>query len=73
MLRVTVPVLVTRWHGEPPDREPAIDSWRTWPLSALPNRLFDCTAQCLLAWDPALPVSAPPATFYPAASPDQRR
>ncbi|MEU1073631.1 MULTISPECIES: bifunctional class I SAM-dependent methyltransferase/NUDIX hydrolase [unclassified Streptomyces] len=72
VLRVTVPVLVNRWRGEPHDREPAIGAWRWWPLTALPNRIFDCTAQCLTAWRPDLRIDHPPARFLPAASPHDR-
>ncbi|PKV84238.1 bifunctional class I SAM-dependent methyltransferase/NUDIX hydrolase [Streptomyces sp. TLI_146] len=69
VLRVTVPVLVTRWRGEPHDREPTIGSWRSWRLTVLPNRLFDCTAQCLTAWRPDVRIDHPPAHFLPAAPP----
>ncbi|MBD0742983.1 bifunctional class I SAM-dependent methyltransferase/NUDIX hydrolase [Streptomyces sp. CBMA152] len=72
VLRITVPVLVTHWRGEPHDREAAIGSWRWWPLTALPNRLFDCTAQCLTAWKPDLQINHPPARFLPAAPPSTR-
>ncbi|MFF3091593.1 NUDIX domain-containing protein [Streptomyces nojiriensis] len=54
VVRVMVPVLVTRWSGLPQQREEAIGSWRFWPLDALPQPLFVPSAQCLTAWDPTL-------------------
>lgn len=67
--RVTVPVLVTRWSGIPHQREETIGSWRFWPLDALPQPVFVPSAQCLTAWDPALPLDHPPAHFQPYDSP----
>ncbi|MET9083617.1 bifunctional class I SAM-dependent methyltransferase/NUDIX hydrolase [Streptomyces sp. NPDC004237] len=69
VVRLTVPVLVTRWSGIPQQREEAIGSWRFWPLTALPHPLFVPSAQCLTAWDAALPLDHPPAHFQPYASP----
>ncbi|MFC9825646.1 NUDIX domain-containing protein [Streptomyces erythrochromogenes] len=63
VVRVTVPVLVTRWSGLPRQREQAIGSWRVWPLDALPQPLFVPSAQCLPAWDPTLFIDHPPADF----------
>ncbi|MFE2325317.1 NUDIX domain-containing protein [Streptomyces sp. NPDC059385] len=65
IVRVTVPVLVTRWSGTPQRCEEAIGSWRFWPLNALPHPLFVPTAQCLGTWDPSLPLDHPPAAFNP--------
>ncbi|MFE6847649.1 NUDIX domain-containing protein [Streptomyces sp. NPDC057686] len=69
VVRVTVPVLVTRWSGLPQQKEEAIGSWRFWPLDALPQPLFVPSAQCLTAWDPALRIDHAPAGFqaYKAA------
>ncbi|MFF5809263.1 NUDIX domain-containing protein [Streptomyces sp. NPDC012746] len=64
VVRVTVPVLVTRWDGTPVQREEAIGSWRFWPLDALPGPLFVPSSQCLTAWHPALPLDHPPALFH---------
>ncbi|MFI5752361.1 NUDIX domain-containing protein [Streptomyces sp. NPDC051644] len=69
VVRLTVPVLITRWSGIPHQREEAIGSWRFWPLTALPHPLFVPSAQCLTAWNPALPLDHPPARFQPYASP----
>ncbi|CAM5617720.1 bifunctional class I SAM-dependent methyltransferase/NUDIX hydrolase [Streptomyces avidinii] len=63
VVRVTVPVLVTRWSGLPQQSEEAIGSWRVWPLDALPQPLFVPSAQCLTAWDPTLLIDHPPAGF----------
>lgn len=71
IVRLTVAVLVTTWSGTPQRREDAIGSWRFWPLDALPQPLFVPSAQCLTAWDPALPLDHPPARFQPYASPDR--
>ncbi|MFE2728173.1 NUDIX domain-containing protein [Kitasatospora sp. NPDC059327] len=35
VVRVTVPVVVTRWTGVPQQREEAIGAWRFWPLDGL--------------------------------------
>ncbi|MCX5302708.1 NUDIX hydrolase [Streptomyces sp. NBC_00160] len=69
VVRLTVPVLITRWSGIPQQREGAIESWRFWPLTALPQPLFVPSAQCLTAWNPALPLDHPRAHFQPYASP----
>ncbi|MFY4721516.1 bifunctional class I SAM-dependent methyltransferase/NUDIX hydrolase [Streptomyces sp. LaBMicrA B280] len=69
IVRLTVPALITRWSGIPQQREEAIGSWRFWPLDALPQPLFVPSAQCLTAWNPALPLDHPPAHFQPYASP----
>ncbi|MHC3391039.1 bifunctional class I SAM-dependent methyltransferase/NUDIX hydrolase [Streptomyces lavendulocolor] len=63
VVRVTVPVVVPQWSGVPQQREPAVDSWRFWPLDALPGPLFVPSAQCLTAWNPDLPLDHPPADF----------
>ncbi|WP_121827730.1 bifunctional class I SAM-dependent methyltransferase/NUDIX hydrolase [Streptomyces sp. S1] len=70
VIRVTVPVLVTRWSGAPQQRENTIGSWRFWPQDALPQPLFVPSAQCLTVWDPALPLDHPPAHFQPYDVPD---
>lgn len=69
VVRLTVPVLVTRWSGTPHQREEAIGDWHFWPLHALPGPLFIPTSQCLTAWDPALPLDHPPAVFQPYSTP----
>ncbi|WP_073227206.1 bifunctional class I SAM-dependent methyltransferase/NUDIX hydrolase [Streptomyces sp. NBRC 110465] len=69
VVRVTVPVVVTRWSGVPEQREEAIGSWRFWPLEALPGPLFIPSAQCLTAWNPNLPLDHPPAHFQAYRSP----
>ncbi|WP_329155612.1 MULTISPECIES: hypothetical protein [unclassified Streptomyces] len=69
VVRLTVPVLITRWSGIPQQREEAIGSWRFWPLTALPQPLFVPSAQCLTAWNPALPLDHTRALFQPYASP----
>ncbi|MFF2012323.1 NUDIX domain-containing protein [Streptomyces sp. NPDC058195] len=71
LVRVTVPVLVTRWSGIPRRREEVIGSWRFWPLTALPQPLFVPSAQCLAAWDRSLPIDHPPVHFRPYARPGQ--
>ncbi|MFD5549326.1 NUDIX domain-containing protein [Streptomyces goshikiensis] len=71
VVRITVPVLVTRWTGTPHQREEALGSWRFWPADALPQPLFVPSAQCLTAWDPALPLDHPPARFQPYERPRQ--
>ncbi|MGY3677421.1 bifunctional class I SAM-dependent methyltransferase/NUDIX hydrolase [Streptomyces sp. TE33382] len=63
VVRVTVPVVITRWSGVPQQREEAIGSWRFWPLDSLPSPLFVPSAQCLAAWRPELPLDYPPAHF----------
>ncbi|MGW0469276.1 bifunctional class I SAM-dependent methyltransferase/NUDIX hydrolase [Streptomyces sp. NPDC003027] len=68
VVRVTVPVLVTRWSGVPRQREDAIGDWRFWPQGALPQPLFVPSSQCLTAWQPNLPLDHPPAHFQPFAS-----
>ncbi|MGV9245378.1 bifunctional class I SAM-dependent methyltransferase/NUDIX hydrolase [Streptomyces sp. NPDC003710] len=65
VVRVTVPVLITRWSGVPQQREEAIGSWRFWPVNALPQPLFVPSAQCLTAWNPDLPLDHPHADFQP--------
>ncbi|MFF9671260.1 NUDIX domain-containing protein [Streptomyces eurythermus] len=65
VVRVTVPAVVHRWSGTPQQREETIRAWRFWPLDALPGPLFVPSAQCLTAWDPALPLDHPPASFHP--------
>lgn len=65
IVRVTVPVTVTRWSGSPQQREEVIGSWRFWPLDALPGPLFVPSAQCLTAWDSDLPLDHPPSDFQP--------
>lgn len=69
VVRVTVPAVVTQWSGVPEQREEAIDSWRFWPLDALPGPLFVPSAQCLTAWNPNLPLDHPPAHFQAYRSP----
>ncbi|MEU5240932.1 bifunctional class I SAM-dependent methyltransferase/NUDIX hydrolase [Streptomyces lydicus] len=69
VVRLTVAVRITRWSGVPQQREEAIGSWRFWPLSALPQPLFVPSAQCLTAWQPALPLDHPPAHFHPYRRP----
>ncbi|MFF8369968.1 NUDIX domain-containing protein [Streptomyces lydicus] len=69
VVRLTVPVHIIRWSGVPRQREEAIGSWRFWPLSALPQPLFVPSAQCLTAWQPALPLDHPPAHFQPYGKP----
>ncbi|NEY32133.1 NUDIX domain-containing protein, partial [Streptomyces sp. PRKS01-65] len=70
VVRVTVPVLVTRWSGTPQQREEALGAWRFWPTDRLPGPLFVPSAQCLTAWDRTLPLDHPAAWFQPAhASP----
>ncbi|MFD5786752.1 NUDIX domain-containing protein [Streptomyces sp. NPDC127037] len=71
VVRLTVPVLITRWSGINKQREEAIGSWRFWPLDALPQPLFVPSAQCLTTWNPAFPLDHPPAHFQPYASPGQ--
>lgn len=71
VVRITVPVLVTRWTGAPHQREEALGPWRFWPADALPQPLFVPSAQCLTAWDPTLPLDHPPAHFQPYARPGQ--
>ncbi|MFF2403497.1 NUDIX domain-containing protein [Streptomyces goshikiensis] len=71
VVRITVPVLVIRWTGTPHQREEALGSWRFWPTDALPQPLFVPSAQCLTAWDPALPLDHPPARFQPYERPRQ--
>ncbi|MFE1405449.1 NUDIX domain-containing protein [Streptomyces sp. NPDC058770] len=63
IVRVTVPVVITRWTGLPQQREEAIGSWRFWPLDGLPAPLFVPSAQCLTVWNPKLPLDHPPAHF----------
>ncbi|MEU2060991.1 NUDIX hydrolase [Streptomyces sp. NPDC013455] len=63
VVRVTVPVVVTRWSGLPQQREEAIGAWRSWPLDGLPGPLFVPSSQCLTAWNPELPLDHPPAGF----------
>ncbi|MFG2232272.1 NUDIX domain-containing protein [Streptomyces sp. NPDC048723] len=69
IVRVTVPVLVTRWSGVPQQCEEAIGSWRVWPLDALPQPLFVPSAQCLTAWDPTLLIDHSPASFQAYTDP----
>lgn len=69
VVRVTVPVVVTRWSGTPRQREDAIGAWRFWPRDALPRMLFVPSSQCLTAWHPDLPLDHPPAHFQPFAAP----
>ncbi|MFF8268318.1 NUDIX domain-containing protein [Streptomyces sp. NPDC016562] len=71
VVRITVPVLITRWTGTPHQREEALGSWRFWPADALPQPLFVPSAQCLTAWNPALPLDLPPAHFQPNERPRQ--
>lgn len=71
VVRLTAPVLVTRSSGAPQQREEAIGAWRFWPRNALPQPLFVPSAQCLTAWDPALPLDHSPAHFQPKAMPGQ--
>ncbi|MFI5867579.1 bifunctional class I SAM-dependent methyltransferase/NUDIX hydrolase [Streptomyces sp. NPDC051546] len=67
IVRVTVPVLVTRWSDVPQQREETIGAWRFWPRDALPQPLFVPSAQCLTAWDPSLPLDHPvAAAFHPS-------
>ncbi|MFF8275781.1 NUDIX domain-containing protein [Streptomyces lateritius] len=68
VVRLTVPVLVTRWSGVPHEREETIGAWRFWPLDALPQPLFVPSGQCLTAWNPALPLDHPAASFQPYSS-----
>ncbi|MEV6840205.1 NUDIX domain-containing protein [Streptomyces sp. NPDC051133] len=66
VVRVTVAALVTAWEGEPADQpDEVVGDWRWWPLDRLPNGLFVPSAQCLTAWRPGLPISHPPAEWYP--------
>ncbi|MGW6602601.1 bifunctional class I SAM-dependent methyltransferase/NUDIX hydrolase [Streptomyces sp. NPDC055036] len=69
VVRLTVPVLITRWSGSPLQREEAIGSWRFWRLDSLPQPLFVPSAQCLTAWNPTLPLDHPPAHFQTYAGP----
>ncbi len=69
VVRVTVPVLVTRWSGVPQQREDAIGAWRFWPHDALPQPLFVPSSQCLTAWRPDLALDHPPVYFQPFAAP----
>lgn len=67
IVRVTVPVLVTRTSGVPQEREETIGAWRFWPRDSLPQPLFVPSAQCLSAWDPSLPLDHPAAAaFHPS-------
>ncbi|MFJ8769877.1 hypothetical protein [Streptomyces clavifer] len=61
VVRLTVPVLVTRWSGVPHQLEEAIGSWTFWPLPSLHQPLFVPSAQCLTSWDQTLPLDHPPA------------
>ncbi|MEV6956084.1 bifunctional class I SAM-dependent methyltransferase/NUDIX hydrolase [Streptomyces sp. NPDC051183] len=63
VVRITVPVVVTRWSGVPQQREDAIGAWRFWPLDSLPAPLFVPSAQCLTAWMADLPLDHAPADF----------
>ncbi|MGW2652102.1 bifunctional class I SAM-dependent methyltransferase/NUDIX hydrolase [Streptomyces sp. NPDC001478] len=63
IVRVTVPVIITRWTGLAHQREHTIGSWRFWPLDALPAPLFVPSAQCLTAWNSKLALDHPPAHF----------
>ncbi|MGT2525795.1 bifunctional class I SAM-dependent methyltransferase/NUDIX hydrolase [Streptomyces nojiriensis] len=63
IVRVTVPVLVTRWSGVPLQCEETIGAWKFWPWDALPQPLFVPSAQCLTAWDPTLRIDHAPAGF----------
>ncbi|MFJ8364444.1 NUDIX domain-containing protein [Streptomyces sp. NPDC093984] len=65
VVRMTVPVLVTSWSGTPQRQEETIGSWRFWALDALPQPLFVTSSQCLTAWNPALRLDHPAATFQP--------
>lgn len=65
VVRLTVPVLVTTWSGVPHEREKTIGAWRFWPLDALPQPLFVPSGQCLAAWNTALPLDHPAASFQP--------
>ncbi|WP_435058142.1 bifunctional class I SAM-dependent methyltransferase/NUDIX hydrolase [Streptomyces sp. bgisy060] len=65
IVRVTVPVLVTRWSGVPQQREDAIGDWRFWPQDGLPQPLFVPSSQCLTAWLSDLSLDHPPACFQP--------
>jgi 8-oxo-dGTP pyrophosphatase MutT (NUDIX family) len=69
VVRMTVGAVVTRWHGEPADQDgESVGAWRWWPLDALPNGLFVCSAQILTAWQPTLPIDRPTAAFTPFAN-----
>ncbi|MEU7389809.1 bifunctional class I SAM-dependent methyltransferase/NUDIX hydrolase [Streptomyces tanashiensis] len=68
VVRVTVPVLVTRWSGAPRQREESIGDWRFWPQDSLPRALFVPSSQCLTAWNPVLPLDHPPAHFQPVTT-----
>ncbi|MEU8522348.1 NUDIX hydrolase [Streptomyces sp. NPDC048577] len=65
VLRLTVPVLITRWSGTPRELERTIGSWRFWSLDALPQPLFVPSGQCLTAWKRELPIDHAPADFQP--------
>ncbi|MFD0548252.1 NUDIX domain-containing protein [Streptomyces rectiviolaceus] len=68
VVRITVGAVVTAWHGEPSDQpDEPVGDWRWWPLDALPQGLFECSAQILTAWRPDLPIDHPPARFTPYA------
>ncbi|MEU3844828.1 bifunctional class I SAM-dependent methyltransferase/NUDIX hydrolase [Streptomyces sp. NPDC028635] len=75
VVRITVGALVTRWRGEPANQPgERVGGWRWWPLDALPQGLFECSAQILTAWRPDLPIDHPPAHFTPfAQAPEARR
>ncbi|MEU6578887.1 bifunctional class I SAM-dependent methyltransferase/NUDIX hydrolase [Streptomyces sp. NPDC046805] len=68
VVRITFGAIVTKWHGEPADQpNESVGDWRWWPLDPLPPNLFECSAQILTAWHPALPIDHPPARFTPFA------
>ncbi|MFI2765237.1 bifunctional class I SAM-dependent methyltransferase/NUDIX hydrolase [Streptomyces echinatus] len=71
VVRVTVPVVITRWTGVPQQHEEAIGAWRFWPLDGLPGPLFVPSAQCLAAWKPELPLDHPSAHFQRYETPDR--
>ncbi|MEV7237568.1 NUDIX domain-containing protein [Streptomyces sp. NPDC051020] len=66
VLRVTVGAVVRAWEGEPANQpDESVGDWRWYSLAALPQGLFDCSAQILTAWRPDLLIDHPPAHFTP--------
>ncbi|MFD9903542.1 NUDIX domain-containing protein [Streptomyces sp. NPDC059063] len=66
VVRLTVPAVITTWHGVPTDQpDEAVTSWQWFTPDHLPTDLFVCSAQILTAWRPDLPIDHPPAAFTP--------
>ncbi|MFF2852832.1 hypothetical protein ACFVT5_42080 [Streptomyces sp. NPDC058001] len=61
--------LVHAWQGRPTTQpHESIADWSWYPLDQLPDDLFECSAQILTAWQPALPIDHTPAHFTPYAN-----